>query len=94
MKMKYILILIISFAFGQSVIYLEDNQTVSTNPLTGEQTIITLSIENSAEYERGFTNALESLALLALELDFKNERKTYGEMFDILYERHQIRSKQ
>jgi len=49
------------------------------------------SLKMRSEYERGFRDALERLALLNLELDLKGERKTYGEMFDILYERGEIK---
>ncbi|MBU2061716.1 MAG: hypothetical protein KKH44_07715 [Bacteroidetes bacterium] len=42
-------------------------------------------------YDKGFNDALESLALLNLELELKGERKTFGEMFDILRRRHGIK---
>ena len=41
-------------------------------------------------YEMGFKDALEHLALLNLELILKEEHKPFGEMFDILYERYNI----
>jgi hypothetical protein len=49
------------------------------------------SLKLRSAYEAGFKDALERLALLNLELDLKNERKTYGEMFEILYQRSGIK---
>ena len=41
-------------------------------------------------YEKGYKDALEDLVLLNLELQLKGERKSFGEMFEILYERNNI----
>ena len=43
--------------------------------------------ENSDDYNRGGTDALETFVLLNLELSLTGERKTFGEMSDIVRER-------
>jgi len=55
---------------------------VSSKPIdTGSET---------NEYNRGFNDALNSIALLNLELQLDGERKTFGEMNEILRERFNV----
>jgi hypothetical protein len=42
-------------------------------------------------YYEGYRSALEHFALLHLELELKGERRTFGEMEQILYTRHKIK---
>ena len=46
----------------------------------------------SLEYKKGVNDALQAIILLSLELDLKNERKTWGEMADIVRDRLNVKS--
>lgn len=45
-----------------------------------------------SDYERGVNNALQAIMLLDLELKLKGERKTWGEMAEIVRTRLKVRS--
>ena len=64
-------------------------KSVKSNHVMGTTTKCTES-EKKANYDRGYTDALYHFTLLNLELQLKEERKTFGEMNTILFQRHNI----
>ena len=42
------------------------------------------------QYERGFNDALDSIVLLSMELNIKDEQMTWKEMMNICREKHDV----
>jgi hypothetical protein len=65
------------------------NDSIFFKDSNGKTIFVSFNAEY-CRYEDGYRDALDHFALLNLELELKGERKTFGEMNEILYRRHNI----
>lgn len=97
MKRKTILTMMIALVTLMSVCFAHDDivgphfggdGTIHDNGVSIESQ--TLVYKPPRTYNKGFNDGLECLILVALEMQIKKERKTFGEIADICRERNGI----